>query len=202
MHATAKGTTLAALAAATVVTGTLGLASPSVSADDVRVAATPTSADPLVGTALFRDSHGDVRSGVDLWKARVTHHKALTVDLTHRDLLRDPGKGQSVSIYFDTDPAHRGPEMVLGGALFDGGDYLLVRSGWKPSTKVDPVQCRYSMRIDWAADQAHVRLGRGCLGDAAKVRVAVKAAAYTKDGDVVRDWLGGRRHLTRWVHRG
>ena len=198
MNITTKAT---ALAAAALATGSLGLASPAVSAG-VQVAATPTGAAPLVGAAVFRDAHGDVRSGVDLWKVKVTHHKALTLDLTHRDLQRDSRKGHSVSIYFDTDPAHRGPEMVLGGALFDGGDYMLVRDGWTPSNTVDPVECRYRMSVDWAADTAQVRLGRGCLGDVDRVRVAVKAAASTKDGGVVRDWLDGRRHWTRWVTRG
>jgi hypothetical protein len=64
------------------------------------------------------------------------------------------------------------------------------------------LECSYVSRIDYAADVTRIRISRGCLERPGEVRVAVKAGGEQPDGDVVRDWLDGRRSLTPWVPRG
>lgn len=43
-----------------------------------------------------------------------------------------------------------------------------------------------------------IRISRACLGNPAKVRVAL-LAVYERDNRVIRDWVPAPRTLTRWV---
>jgi hypothetical protein len=149
-------------------------------------------------TSSFQDTKGDVAHGVDLWSAKVTNNKRVRVTLQHDNLVRDFRSGASVSLYLDTDADHKGPEFVLGGGLYEGSDYQLSRTnGWKAVG--EPLSCRHSLSLDFAADRAYTWFGRKCLGSPTDVRVAVKVAGEKKNGTIVTDWLGSRRHFTAWV---
>jgi hypothetical protein len=64
------------------------------------------------------------------------------------------------------------------------------------------MECSYELNLDFAKDVSRIRIARACLDRPGDVRVAVKAAGTQPDGDIVTDWLGGRRHLTDWVAKG
>lgn len=146
----------------------------------------------------------DVRHGVDLRSVKVTHgENALTVRLDHKNLRPHWRTGSSGSVFVDVDPDDRGPELVFAGGFFRGTDYALVSAdGFRPATWGEPVDCEHRMRVDYAADTVHMRIGADCLDGAEQVRVAVKVGGERRDGSTVTDWLSGRRHFTDWVARG
>jgi hypothetical protein len=170
------------------------------------LAATATVAAPAsAATRTFDDAAGDVAHGVDIRSVKVVNEKNVRVVVRHDDLVRSFRSGASMTVYFDTDRTEPGPEYGLAGALFVGGDYALlptVGSGWKLSRRALPLECSYVSRIDYAADVTRIRISRGCLERPDEVRVAVKAGGEQPDGDIVRDWLDGRRSLTPWIPRG
>ncbi len=149
----------------------------------------------------FRDAHGDVNHGVDLWRVKVTNAKRVRVMLQHDNLVRGFRRGGGLSLYLDTDPGRPGPEFVLGAGLFKGSDYQLSRTqGWKPVG--EPLSCNHSLRLDYEADRTYMWFGRRCLGSPSAVRVAVKVAGQRPNGTVVTDWLRSRRHFSAWVDQG
>ena len=170
------------------------------------LAATATGAAPAsAATRTFEDAVGDVAHGVDLQSVKVVNERNVRVVVQHDDLVRSFRSGASMTVYLDTDRGEPGPEYGLAGALFQGSDYALlptVGDGWKLSRRALPLECSYVSTLDYAADVTRIRISRGCLDRPDEVRVAVKAGGEQRDGDVVRDWLDGRRSLTPWVPRG
>lgn len=168
----------------------------------VAVAATLTlaAAPATAATRDVTDKVGDVAAGVDITKVRIVHGDRVRVKTWHRNLTRQGSQGASV--YLDFDTSRPGPELGLFGGLNAGTDYGLSRvRDWKQVG--DQLTCWHDLDVDYAADTSLVRIGRGCLGNANRVRVAVKVGQYkASSGTEVRDWLVSRRHLTAWVPRG
>lgn len=153
-------------------------------------------------TAVFTDTAGDIDHGADLRRVRVVNGNEVRVRVTHADLRRSWRSGSSLTVYFDTEPQWPGPEYALTGGTYQGTDYALVRTdGWRLRDGA-PSGCQYGMELDYAADTALLRIGRGCLGQPEALRVAVRTAGEKPNGDTVVDWLGRRRHLTRPIARG
>lgn len=146
----------------------------------------------------------DVHHGVDLRSVTVTYgERALTVRLDHTNLRPHWRTGSSGSVFVDTDPGNRGPELVFAAGFFRGTDYaLLSTEGFGPATWGAPVECAHRMRVDYAEDTVHLRIGADCLGEPEQVRVAVKVGGERSDGSRVTDWLSGPRAFTDWVARG
>jgi hypothetical protein len=106
-------------------------------------------------------------------------------------------------VYFDTDPADKGPEYVFAGGFFEGTDYLLSRTeGFGVKKWGKAVRCDYQMRLDHGHEKTRIRMAQDCLGDVDQVRVAVKVAGQRTDGTTLVDWLGEPREFTAWVPRG
>ena len=145
----------------------------------------------------------DVHHGVDLRAVHVNHGKHnLRVTLHHTNLRRDPASGAGGSVYIDTDPDDRGPEMVLVGGYFEGTDYALLHTdGFGPKTWGEPVEGSYEMRLDYAREQTRIRISRATLGRPDEVRVAVKVAGQRTDGTEVVDWLRKPFAWTLWADR-
>lgn len=167
----------------------------------VAVAGTAATAD----TRAFADAHGDLAHGADIHEVTVTHERVLRVTVEHDDLVRSYESGSSIRVYLDTDRSTKGPELAFLGGTFEGADYALVRTdGWKPRTRA--VRGFYRMDLDYAADTATIKVGRGLLGDPARVRIAVKTGGEMRppgsEPHYAADWLGDRRELTAWVPRG
>ncbi len=179
---------LAALAAATIAP-----AAPALTA-----AVTSAPGDPVVVT----DQKGDIDSGVDLLRTRLTYRDTIRVRLVHDDLVPYPDHGVGVSIGFDTDPDENGPEFQFVGGLFQETDYALVHSdGWKQGKRVPPKGCFYRLRLQYKADRSLLRVDPGCLGDPDQVRISVHASADLADG-TQHDWLTKRRTFTPWAVQG
>jgi hypothetical protein len=177
-----------------------------VAAAGLALAATVAGAAPAsAATRTFQDAVGDVAHGVDVRSVTVVNEKNVRVVVQHDDLVRSFRSGASMTVFLDTDRSEPGPEYGLAGALFQGSDYALlptVGDGWKLSRRALPLECSYISTLDYAADVTRIRISRGCLERPGEVRVAVRAGGEQQDGDVVRDWLDGRRSLTPWVQRG
>ncbi len=176
-------TTVGAVALAA---GTLMLAGPAVAAE-----------------RTFGDEKNDVRHGVDIESVTIVNEKNVRVVVHHKDLVRSYKSGAGMTAWVDTDPGNEGPEFAFAAGLFEGTDYVLVRTdGWKLRHSAAPLRCSYEMNLDYAEDVTRFRMSRACLDRPDRVRVAVRAAGQQKDGDQVRDWLGGPRQFTAWVGRG
>jgi hypothetical protein len=176
---------------------TVAAAIAGIAAAAAMLAPTPASAE----VRTFQDAKGDVAHGVDVWSVKVTNRKLVRVDIQHDNLVRSFRSGASAAVFLDTDRDRPGPEFVLGSGLFHGTDYQLSKARrWKAVGA--PLTCNHALSLDYAADVTHLRFGRKCLGNPEDVRVAVKAAGERRNGDIVVDWLGGRRQLTAWVGRG
>lgn len=181
------------LAAAGLVAPFLGGAATAASTDIARSAPAPGA--PVV----TEDEAGDIDAGVDLRKARLANRDMVRVVLKHDDLAPHPEYGVGASIFFDTDPAEKGPEFQFIGGLFQGTDYMLAEAdGWKLGKTVNMKKCFYLMKLDYEAERTVVRMEPGCLGDPGQVRIAVKATADSADGPE-HDWLGSRRQFTNWA---
>lgn len=159
---------------------------------------------PAAGASLTVDDPADVKHGVDLRSAKVTYgQKNLWVVLTHKDLRPGLRQGASGSVYIDTDPADRGPELVFTGGYFEGTDYALVRTdGFGPKNWGREVDGSYRLWVDYDQDQVRMRISREILGDADEVRVSVKVGGYGPRNTTVTDWLGRRFGWTEWVASG
>jgi hypothetical protein len=168
------------------------------------VAALLATAGPVAAAErTFADRRGDVGPGVDLQSVRVVNEKNVRVVVQHRDLVRSFRSAASMTVYLDTVPGEPGPEFALAGGLFEGTDYMLVRTdGWRLGNPVNGPRCDYLQRIDYARDVSRIRISRACLDQPGRVRVAVVAGAEDRQGRTVTDWLVARRHLTAWVPRG
>lgn len=157
----------------------------------------------VAATGTFRDPRGDVRHGVDIHSASLVNEKNVRVVLKLADLVPSYKSGASVEVYVDTDPTDAGPEFAFLGGMFEGTDYALVRTeGWNVPDSPRVVRGFHSMALDYDADVARFRMSRAALDHPGKVRIAVRTSGEQNDGDVVHDWLQGRRVPTSWVERG
>lgn len=157
--------------------------------------AAPAHADYAVRTDPQDSAHGS-----DLLELRVAHRAAdVVVASTHRDLRRSPASGSGGAVFYDTDPADRGPEFVLVGGWFAGTDYVLLETeGFATKQWGEPVEAgTYRQRIAYRADRVVTVVSRESLGDPDQVRVAVRASGPS--GDV--DWVGAPGAFTGWLDR-
>lgn len=166
----------------------------------VATAGAPATAE----TRSFTDARGDLAHGADIHEVTVAHNRLVRVTVEHEDLVRSYKSGSSIRVYLDTDRATEGPEFAFLGGTFEGADYALVRTdGWKPGTRA--VRGFYRMDLDYGADTATIKVGRGVLGEPARVRVAVKTGGEmlppNSEPHYAVDWLGETRELTAWVPR-
>lgn len=161
--------------------------------------------------AAFRDARGDMSQGADIHKVRVVNEKRVRVKVTHRDLVRSFRSGSSIAVYIDTDPKRSGPEYVLQGATFEGGDYALLKAdGFQAAgNRQAPLHGgSYLMRLDFDRDVARIAIDRVVLGNPGKVRVAVKTGAEMlpkgsrTPGPTEVDWLTAPETFTPWVANG
>lgn len=150
------------------------------------------------------DDPADVHHGVDLRAVQIKNgEKNLRITLTHTNLRRDPKTGAGGSVYVDTDPTDKGPELVFVGGFFEGTDYALLHTeGFGVKKWGRAVKGSYEMTLDYKKDQTHMRMSRKALGQAGKVRVAVRVSGQRTDGTSVVDWLGQPRSFTPWVAKG
>lgn len=151
-------------------------------------------------SAGFRDPADAAGSPTDIRHVRINHtQRALRLRVAFTDLRRTGSSGMSV--FVDTDRARRGPERVLSAGLFDGTDYLMFRTrGWQ--VRGEPLSCSYRLWLDYADDVARVRMARGCLTRAGRVRVALRMTDDNGNDGTITDWLGERRQFTRWLAAG
>lgn len=164
-----------------------------------------TAAPALAATSTFTDERGDVAHGVDVASVKVVNEKNVRIRVQHDDLRRSFRSGASMTVYLDTDSDEPGPEFAFPTVLYAGGDYGLIPTtgdGWSYGRRAVPLTCSYEASLDFVRDVSSIRIARACLDRPGEVRVAVKAAGTQADGDIVTDWLGGRRHLTDWVAKG
>ena len=164
-----------------------------------------TAAPALAATSTFQDATGDVAHGVDIESVKVVNEKNVRIQVQHADLVKSWRSGAGMTVFLDTDPAQPGPEFAFPTVLYQGGDYGLIPTkgdGWSYGRRVVPMTCSYELKLDFAEDVSRIRIARGCLDHPGEVRVAVKAAGTKPQGDIVTDWLGGRRHLTDAVAKG
>lgn len=153
------------------------------------------------------DPTGDSGRGVDLVALDVRHS---TLNTPNRLVLRaqhtglpdfDSGVFTTVTFWIDVDRADRGPEFVVDVIPNAGGMRLLSVEGWsRADRRVQACQGMRARADVFTDDPVRLSVPRGCLGDPARVRGAVKAVGETPRGEVVgRDWVGGRRHWSPWV---
>ncbi len=137
--------------------------------------------------------------GVDLVAVSVVNaEKNLRVTLTHNNLRRSPASGAGGSVYIDTDPENKGPELVFTGGFFAGTDYrLLTTEGFGVGQWGEPVDGFYILKLDYAKEKTSIRISRKALGGAEDVRVAVRVS----DNEIV-DWMGKPRSYTLWLAQG
>lgn len=149
---------------------------------------------------VTRDDGADATgSTTDIREVRVKHGNRWVRTEINFPNLRKKGNA-SLTIFFDTDKGSKGPEYGVGLPLFSGADYMLAETnGWKPTDEF--VNCRYTAKFDWAGDKVVFRARRGCFDRPAELRVGMKMVDRA-GGDVVRDWLNGRRGATRWLASG
>ncbi|GEP32823.1 hypothetical protein NSZ01_05910 [Nocardioides szechwanensis] len=175
----------AALAGVAVLT--LGLAGPA-------FAESTSQTDPAdVGGASL----------TDIRKVTLNHGtEQVITKVRFTDLQETSEAGPSgMTIYFDTRPGRKGPEFRLDTGLQSGTDYQLSRvQGW--TSPGEPLSCDHSLRLGWATDVATLRVARTCLGNPAKVRVAVKMVDLYDGSHPVTDWLGNPRSFTDRVAKG
>ena len=169
----------------------------------VGTALVATTGSAIAATSTFQDAQGDMAHGADILSAKVVNEKNVRVVLQVEDLVRSYKSGAGVTVYLDTDPADAGPEFAFLAGMFEGTDYGLVRTeGWKVGNHPQVVRGFHIMKLDYENDVARFRMTRGALDNPGKVRVAIKTSGEQNDGDIVRDWLQGRRDFTSWVKRG
>jgi hypothetical protein len=188
------------------MTSTTGTKRATLAAASLTLAAlVGTAAPALAAASTFEDAKGDVAHGVDLESVKVVNEKNVRIRIQHDDLRKSFRSGASMTVFLDTDPAEPGPEFAFPTVLFQGGDYGLIPTtgdGWSYGRRAVPMTCSYELELDFADDVSSIRIARGCLDHPGEVRVAVKAAGTQADGDIVTDWLGGRRQLTEGVAKG
>lgn len=137
--------------------------------------------------------------GVDLVAVTVVNaQKNLRITLTHKNLRRSSAAGAGGSVYIDTDPENKGPELVFVGGFFEGTDYqLLSTEGFGVGQWGEPVDGYYVMKLDYAKEKTSIRISRKALSGADAVRVAVRVS----DNEIT-DWMGRPRSYSLWLARG
>ncbi len=176
---------LAAVAAAAL---TLGLA-----------AAGPAAAE----TTSERDPADTGGSLSDIRWVKVNHGlEQVITKVRFSALERTSEAGPSgITVFFDTAPGRKGPEVRFDTGLQEGTDYQVTRTrGWAQSG--DRLTCPAGLKLAWAKDVAIVRVSRECLGDPAKVRVGVKMVDLYDGSHPMLDWLGNPRSFTSYVAAG
>jgi hypothetical protein len=154
-----------------------------------------TATSARAGTPWYSDSKRDSAAGADIHRVRVMLGDRLRVTIQHDDLVPVPDGGAGGTVYVDLRPGKPGPELALTGGLMDGTDFALVRMrNWKPVG--EQLTCGHTMALNYDTDRSLFVIGRSCLGDIDRARVAVR----TVGGDDV-DWLHGRRSFTDWIAR-
>jgi len=174
------------------------------SAAAVAAALTLSVAAPASADGIGEKDPADIGHGVDLRAVHVVNgEKNLRIVLNHTNLRRDPKTGAGGVVYLDTDPEDQGPELAFAVGFFEGTDYQLVATeGFGPKNWKAPVEGFYALHVDYAKEQARIRISRKALGAADTVRVAVRVAGQRTDGSQIVDWLGQPRSFTPWVERG
>ena len=166
-----------------------------------------TAAPAAAATATVPDPTGDSGQGVDLVALDVRHAAPAA---PNRVVLRarhtglpdfDSGVFTTVTFWIDVDGADHGPEFVADVIPNSGGMRLLAVEGWNRGDQRAQPCPRMRARADVFTDgPVTLSVPRGCLGEPARVRGAVKAVGETPRDEVVgRDWVGGRRHWSPWV---
>jgi hypothetical protein len=164
----------------------------------------------LVGPATAArygvDDPADTGHGSDLRAVQVRNgdHR-LVITTFHTNLRRDPSTGSAGAVFIDTDRRDKGPEYVFVGGYYEGTDYQLLHTdGFGAKKWGKPVKGRYSMTVDYKADTVRMSMSRKALGDAGKVRVAVRVSGTRTDGTSkgLVDWLGQAHSFTPWIARG
>ena len=170
---------LATTALAATITGSM-LAAPA-SAEGVRLT------DPADATA----------SNYDISKVVVRHGtNRVFVKVKFADLT--PQGNSGMSIYFDTDPALRGPEFRTGAGLFNGTDYNIgTMTSWRDNQEI--LSCASNLKLDYDSEKATYWVERACFDDADKVRVGIKVKDAYDGSHVVTDWVPDRRGFTDWL---
>lgn len=159
------------------------------------LAATPAHAE----SGSWSDPDDQTGRTHDLRRAVVHHGAERIVVRSDIDHLSRENVG-SMAVYVDTDRSRRGPERVLGGGIFEGTDYSMWRMrDWRYTGQM-PLECDYAMQPRYRADVVRVVMDRDCVGNADRMRVAVKVSGG-EDG-AESDWLGSRREFTRWLTAG
>ena len=164
-----------------------------------------TAAPALAATSTFADAKADVAHGVDIESVKVVNEKNVRIQVQHADIVKSWRSGASQTVFLDTDPSQPGPEFAFPSVAYQGGDYALIKTrgdGWGFGRRAVAMTCGYELKLDFAEDVSTMRIDRECLGNPDEIRVAVKAAGTRAGGNIVIDWLGGRRELTEWVTRG
>jgi hypothetical protein len=161
-------------------------------------------------TTVFRDAKGDLDHGADIARVRVVNEDRVKIRVVHEDLVRSYKSGSSIAVFLDTDRSRSGPEFVLLGATFEGGDYALLHAdGWKrASNRQVPLNGgTYDLNLNYKKDAALIRIDRAVLDNPGAIRVEVKTGGeLVPDGmdkpTTAKDWLGKPKHFTKWVARG
>ena len=154
------------------------------------------------------DDPRDTSHGSDLLAVQIKNGDyKLFVTTTHTNLRRDWRSGSSGAVYIDTARRDKGPEFVFFGGYFEGSDYALIHTEGFGRKQLGRVvrPGSYQMKIDYKREEVQMRMSRKAIGDAGKVRIAVKVAGTRSDGtsDGLVDWLGAEpRTFTPWIAKG
>jgi hypothetical protein len=176
------------------------------------IAITGLAGTALAQTSVFEDAKGDMEQGADIHKVRVVNgDEKLRINVRHDDLVRSFRSGSSIAVYIDTDRTRTGPEFVLLGSTFEGGDYgLLPADGFQQvgRRQVPLHGGMYLLRLDFVEDIARITIDQVVIGDPEQVRVEVKTGTelvpeYSTSPDPAEvDWLGEPKKFTPWVAQG
>jgi hypothetical protein len=163
-------------------------------------------------TSVVEDAKGDMKQGADIRSVRVVNgDEKLRINVRHRDLVRSFRSGSSIAVYIDTDRTRTGPEFVLLGSTFEGGDYaLLPADGFQQvgRRQVPLHGGMYLLRLDFVEDVARITIDQVVVGDPEQVRVEVKTGTElvpehsTSPDPTEVDWLGEPKKFTPWVAQG
>lgn len=151
----------------------------------------------------FPDPADAQASLTDIREVRVAHGPPrVTVTVRFTDLRAESEAGPAgLTVFLDAIPARQGPELAVTTGLQAGTDFQLVRvRRWR--LVGEPLTCAHSVRLRPARDFARVRVARTCLGDPARVRVAVRMADEYDGSHPVTDWFRGPRRFTPWLRSG
>lgn len=139
-------------------------------------------------------------SDADIRKVRVNHAARTVYTRIEVEDLDIASSQAGVTIWYDVDGSHPGPEFQIGVPLFEGADWAVTRSNrWR--SVGEPRSCRSDLTFLPAQDAVRVEVGRGCITSPNNVRVSVRMTEPVSQSQVVRDWVPSRRHFLPWVVR-